>query len=63
MQLEDALQRAERLLRKRAQQIRELEEIPKIPVSLDDQLETKLRLIMEASSNLVSLALEHRTVD
>ena len=38
-QLEDALQGAERLIRERAQQIRELEEIPKIPVSLDDQLE------------------------
>ena len=43
--------------------VRELEEIPKIPVSPDDQLETEHRLVLEASSNLVNLALEDRTVD
>ena len=47
----------------RAQHIRELEEVLKIPVLPDEQLETEHRLVMEASSNIVSLALEHRTVD
>ena len=61
--LEAALQKAETLLRERAQQIRELEEDPKIPVSPDEQLETEHRMVMEASSNIVSLALEDRTVD
>ena len=61
-ELETALQRSNTLLREKSQQIRELEEIPKIPVSPDDQLENEHRLIMEASS-LVSLALENRTVD
>ena len=63
MQLEGALQNAERLLRERAQQIYKLEEIPRIPVSPDDQMETEDRLIMAASSNIVSLALEYRMVD
>ena len=43
--------------------VRELEEIPNIPISPDDQLETEHRLVLEASSNLVNLALEDRTVD
>ena len=38
-QLECALQGAERLLCQRAQQICELEEVPKIPLSPNDQLE------------------------
>ena len=63
MQLENALQSAENLLRQPAQQIRKLEEIPKILVSLDDQLESEHRLIMAASSNIVNLALEHRTME
>ena len=63
IELETALQKCETLLREKTQQIHELEEIPKIPVSPDDQLETEHRLIMEASSNIVSLALENRTVD
>ena len=62
-ELEKALQEAETLLRERTQMVRELEEIPKIPVSPDDQLETEHRLVLEASSNLVNLALEDRTVD
>ena len=41
--LENALQRVETLLRERAQLIRELEEVPKIPVSPDEQLETEHR--------------------
>ena len=49
MELEKALQEAETLLR---------EEVPKTPISPDDQLETEHRLVMEASSNLVNLALE-----
>ena len=61
--LEATLQSTKSLLHERAQQIRKLEEIPKLPMSLDDQLETKHTLIMEASSNIVSLALEHRMVD
>ena len=61
-QLEGAFQNAERLLREREQQIRKLEEIPKIPVSSYDQLEIEHRLIM-TSSNIISLDLEHRTVD
>ena len=62
-ELEEALHRAEMLLRERTQQIRELEDVPKIPVSPDDQLETEHRLVMEASSNIVSLALESTSVD
>ena len=45
------------------QQVHELEEVPKIPISPDDQLENEHRLVMEASSNIVSLDLENRTVD
>ena len=52
--LEGALQMVETLLREPAQQIRELEEVPKVSVSPDEQLETEHKLIMEASSNLVS---------
>ena len=63
VELEQALQKTEALLRERTQQVHELEEIPKIPVSPDDQLETEHRLILEASSNIVSLALESRSVD
>ena len=63
VELEPALQRSETLLREKTQQIRELEEVPKIPVSSDDQLKTEHRLVLEASSNIVSLALENRTVD
>lgn len=63
IELETALQRSETLLREKSQQIRELEEIPKIPVSKKDQLENEHRLLMEASSNIVSLALENRTAD
>ena len=51
------------LLREKSHQIRELEEIPKIPVSPDDQLENEHKLVMEASSNIVSLALENHIVD
>ena len=40
-----------------------IEEIPKIPVLPDDELETEHQMIMAASSSIVSLALEHRTVD
>ena len=40
MQLESALQGAKRLLCERVQQIRELEEVPKILTSLDEQMET-----------------------
>lgn len=61
--LEGAFQSAERLLCEKEQQICELEEVPKIPVSPDEQLETEHRLIMAASSNIISLALEHQTVD
>ena len=61
--LERALQHAEALLRERTQQVRELEEVPRIPVSPDEQLETEHRLVMEASSNIVSLALESKSVD
>ena len=61
--LEKALQEAEALSRERAQQVREMEEVPKIPISPDDQLETEHRLVMESSSNIVSLALESRSVD
>ena len=61
--LENTLQEAEALLREKTQLVRELEEIPKIPISPDDQLETEYRLVLEASSNLVNLALEDRTVD
>ena len=57
--MEATLQSAKSLLCERAQQIRELEEIPKILVSPDDQLEMEHRLIMENSSNIVSLALEN----
>ena len=63
IELEKALQEAEALLREKMQLVRELEEIPKIPISPDDQLETKHGLILEASSNIVNLALEDRTVD
>ena len=63
MELEKALQEAKTLLRERMQQVYELEEVPKIPISPDDQLKTEHRLVMEASSNLVNLALESRTVD
>ena len=63
IELEQALHKAETLLREKAQQVRELEEIPKIPVSPDEQLETEHRLVMEASLNIVSLALETRSVD
>lgn len=62
-QLEKALQEAENLSRERARQIRELEEIPKIPISPDEQLETEHRIVMQASSNMVDLALEHHSVD
>ena len=61
--LEWALQHTEALLREQTQQVRELEDVPKIPVSPDEQLETEHRLVMEASSNIVSLALESRSVD
>ena len=61
--LEAACQKAETLPCEKAQQICELEEVPKIPVSPNEQLEIEHRLIMEASSNIVSLALEHRMVD
>ena len=40
-----------------------MEDIQKIPISPDDQLETEHRQLLEASSNLVNLALEDRTVD
>ena len=60
MELEKALKEAETLLRERTQQVHELEEVPKIPISSDDQLETEHRLVMQASSNLVNLALEKR---
>ena len=63
MKLEATLQKAETLLREKAQQIRELEEVLKIPVLRDEQLETEHKLVMEASSNIVSLALEDRIVD
>ena len=56
--LEQALQKTEALLRERTQQVHELEEVPKIRVSPDDQLETEHHLVTEASSNIVSLALE-----
>ena len=45
------------------QQVRELQEIPKIPISSNDQLENEHILVLEASSNLESLALENQTVD
>ena len=61
--MEQALHKVETLLREKTQQVSELEEIPKIPVSPDEQLETEHRLVMEASSNIVSLALETRSVD
>ena len=61
--METALQEVETLLRERTQQVRELEVVPKIPISPDDQLENEHRLVLEASSDLVSLALENRTVD
>ena len=61
--LEKALHDAEAVSRERARLIREMEEIPKIPISLDDQLETEHRLVMQASSNMVDLALEQRSVD
>ena len=48
VELEKAFQEAETLLRERTQQVRELEEVPKIPISSDDQLETEHRLVMEA---------------
>lgn len=57
-ELERALHKAEALLRERTQQVRELEDVPKIPVSPDEQLETEHRIVMEASSNMVDLALE-----
>lgn len=62
-QLEKALQEAETLSRERAQQVHEMEEIPKIPISPDDQLETEHRIVMQASSNMVDLALERCSVD
>ena len=62
-QQESAFQNIERLFWEREQQIHELEEILKIRITLDDQLATKHRMIMVASSNIVSLALEHRTMD
>ena len=62
-ELQKALHEAEALSRERAQQVREMEEVPKIPISPDDQLETEHRLVMEASSEIVSLALESRSVD
>ena len=62
-ELEQALREAEHLLREKTQLVRELEEIPKIPISLDDQLEAEHRLILESSSNIVNLALEDRTID
>ena len=59
--LETALQKVETLLTERAEQIWELEEVPKIPVLPDEQLEMEHRMVMEASSNIVSfLALEDR---
>ena len=61
--LEAVLQKAETLLRERAQQIRELEEVSKIPVLSDEQLEIEHKLVMEASSNIVSLDVEDCTVD
>ena len=45
IELEQALHRAKALLREKTQQIRELEEIPKIPVSPDEQLEIEHRLV------------------
>ena len=62
-ELEIALQKTETLLCERSQEVRELEEIQKIPVSPDDQLENEHRLVMEASSNTISLALEKHIVD
>ena len=50
-------------MHERAQQIHELEEVPRIPVLPDDQMEMEQRLLMAASSNIVSLALEHRMVN
>ena len=61
--LEKALQEAETASRERAQLVRELEEITKMPISPDDQLETEHRIVMQASSNMVDLALEHHSVD
>ena len=61
--LEKALHDAEAVSRERARLIREMEEIPKIPISPDDQLETEHRIVMQASSNMVDLALEQRSVD
>ena len=63
VELEQTLQKTEALLRERTQQVREMEEIPKIPISPNDQLETEHRLLMQASSNMVDLALEHRSAD
>ena len=59
MQLEQVFQWKEQLLCQREQQIKELEEVPKIPVSPDEQLEKDHKMIMMASSNIVTLALEH----
>ena len=49
MELEKALQEAKTLLRERTQQVHELEEVSKIPISLDDQLKTEHRLVMQDS--------------
>ena len=59
--LEQALHQTEALLRERTQQVRELDDVPEIPVSPDEQLETEHRIVMEASSNMVDLALETRS--
>ena len=52
MELETVLQKTETLLCDRSQQ-----------VSPDDQLENEHRLVMDASLNIVSLALENHMVD
>ena len=63
VELDTMLQRTEALLCEKTQQVCELEEVSKIPASPDNQLENEHRLVMEASSNIVSLALENHTVD
>ena len=47
----------------REQHIKELEEIPRILVSPDEQLENDHRLIMTTSSNVITLALELQIVN
>ena len=49
--LEAALQKAETLLRERAQQIRELEEVPKIHVSLDTREAASTHTLLQQMLN------------